>query len=472
MKPYKINPLPEPTWDWSWLTFYLIGLSGLLGLLLTAMLFLHGQEIALLWQTPTPTATATATPRPTFTPPLPTPKPTATSAEPTPTSTRVVVADNRLPVATATPFEGKLKLPQLQNKLQTILNMQSRDNLPLPESALPPPDTMENSEGAPAKPKARPNHLISFSRSSPVVLAHYFAWFDGTGWNDCNISMGDKPLQPYASDDPATIARHVQMARQIGLDGFTLHWFTPGDRTDRNFSTLLTAAQGHDFFASVVFSRHIYGVPASRQIIADALRYIIKQHTPRPSFLRVDNKPVIFFTDVYRVPAAIGQTPVQFWAEVRDQVDPARQTVWIAEGLDMTYLSVFDGLYVFKITHATAPNDYLKDSAWAAKVRQWEKQTGQPKLWIATISPGWDDRRAGCRQDIRMPAPLHRRDREEGGYYRANFASAIASQPDWLIVGSFNEWVEGSYIEPSVLYGDKYMKLTKELVEQFKANHD
>jgi hypothetical protein len=36
---------------------------------------------------------------------------------------------------------------------------------------------------------------------------------------------------------------------------------------------------------------------------------------------------------------------------------------------------------------------------------------------------------------------------------------------------SFNEWVEGSYIEPSTHFGDLYVQLTAQWVTQFKSNH-
>jgi hypothetical protein len=309
----------------------------------------------------------------------------------------------------------------------------------------------------------------SFSRDSRLVLAHYFAWYDGTGWDNCNISAGDKPLEPYHSDDPAAIARHIQLALDTGLNGFTLHWFTPGDRTDHNFGALLARSEGHDFFSTIVFSRHIRpGAPTpSYQTIGGALRYVINHHGSHPNFLRLDGKPVLLFTDVYRAPTT-GESPQQFWAVVRSQVDPQRQMWWIAEGLDASYLSVFDGLYVFKISHAAYPHDYVKSPRWGAQVREWEQRTGQPKLWLATISPGWDDTRAGCVPDVRVPNTPHRLDRADGVVYQATFEAALASNPDWLIVSSFNEWVEGSYIEPSVFYGDKYLQMTEGFVKQFK----
>lgn len=375
----------------------------------------------------------------------PTPTRTPTPAIPTPTGTRVVTMARLV----ATPHSTMPSISEATPTVQVAAHVQS----------------LARQRVGPAASLGRP---VSFGVETPLVLAHYFAWFDGDGWNDCNISAGDRPLEPYHSDDPAAIARHVAMARATGLDGFTLHWFAPGDRTDRNFRALLTASQGTRFASTVVFSHHIWhGLSRpSRTNIAEALGYIIEQHTPHPNFLRRAGKPVIFFTDIYRTPES---SPHQFWAALRDEVDPERRTLWIGEGLDASYLSVFDGLYVFKISHAAYPHDYRKSARWGRQVRRWAEQTGQPKLWIATISPGWDDLRSGCRADVRVENQPHRLDRADGTIYEATLQSALDSNPDWLIVSSFNEWVEGSYIEPSEQYGRKYLELTAEFVERFKA---
>jgi hypothetical protein len=398
---------------------------------------------------PSPTATGTATP--TLTPgptatPTPWPTSTATPFNPTATATPVVTLRVQNPTATAqAQVQATLQADEVATAMAHLraITQQRREQ------------------------RFRSAQPLSFSRENRLVLAHYFAWYDGDGWNDCNISAGDKPVQPYDSNDPVAIAKHIQLAQAIGLNGFTLHWFAPGDRTDQNFNTLLNQAYGTNFAATVVFSHHIWhglSRPTS-QNISEALTYLMTQYSQHPNFLRVDGQPVIFFTDIYRAPA----NALQFWASVRDQVDPARQTLWIAEGLDPAYLNVFDGLYVFKISHADYPHDYEKSSRWAGWVRASEAQTGQPKLWIATISPGWDDLRSDCKPDVRVDNRPHRLDRANGAIYQATFQAALASNPDWLILSSFNEWVEGSYIEPSEQYGDTYLQLTGDFVRQFQT---
>ena len=150
-------------------------------------------------------------------------------------------------------------------------------------------------------------------------------------------------------------------------------------------------------------------------------------------------------------------------------MDPGHSAWWIGEGLDPSFLAVFDGLWVYKVSHAAYPNDYVKAPRWASRVQTWEKQTGQPKLWVGTLMPGWDDRRAGCRPDVRAKSPAFARDRESGNFYRATYNAAVGANPDILWIHSFNEWVEGTYIEPSQVYGDAYLNLTRELASQFKA---
>ena len=406
--------------------------------------------------TATTTATATGTPTCTATH---TASPTASATETrtsTPTSTRTP-SPSATPTGTSTATSTSTRTPS-----------PSSTRTPSPSSTATatvttPAAPAEETSGNPAEAPAR------HAGVSRLVLAHYFAWYDGDGWDDCNISAGDRPLVPYSSDDPAAIARHVEMALSAGIDGFALHWFAPEERTDRNFAALLAQSEGRPFHSTVVFSRHIWhGSPApAQENLIQALNWIMERYSGHPNFLRVLGRPVLFFTNPGRVPLGGAGTPQEAWAEIRRRVDPARQTWWIVEGLEASYLETFDGLYVFKVTHAAYPNDYVKASRWAARVREWETTLGQPRLWAATLSPGWDDLRAGCRPDVRSPSQPHRRNREEGAFYRATFEAALASDPDWLLITSFNEWVEGTYIEPSQRYGDLYLRLTAEFAARF-----
>ena len=309
---------------------------------------------------------------------------------------------------------------------------------------------------------------------TPFVIANYFPWYDLEDWTGGCTSEGG-PLESYNSDDPQAIARHIAQAQRAGLDGFAVHWFAPDDRTDANLSKVLSLSPAN-FHSTVTFLTHI--LPGKNQAnIVDALRYLIANHTQQPNFLRIGDRPLIMFSDMYRVPDEAGRPPaddaaaIAIWSAIRSQVDPAHDTLWMAEGLVPDYMSVFDGLYVYKIDHACCPEAYLKAPRWAGWVRSWEAKTGMVKYWAGTIQPGWNDlnsAKPGC-EDLRVSSQPFARDRENGEYYQRTVDAVLPTQPDFIVVHSFNEWIEGSMIEPSASYGDLYLELTARHVAAFKA---
>ncbi len=283
----------------------------------------------------------------------------------------------------------------------------------------------------------------------PLALAFYYAWFDESSWGADKVP--DFPVPRYASRDRAAIERHVSQAQGAGIDALVQSWWGPGNPTEENFVTLLDVAQGKGFRAAVDFevTSPFY---TDRAAMVAGLRYLIQSHTAHPAYLRWNGKPVIFFWRQQ-------QYSVADWAAIRAEVDPARSTLWIAEGIDPGYLAQFDGLHLYSVAWDPTPADQLVK--WGNQVRASEAQGGD-KVWVATVMPGYDDTRLGRPDGFR-------RERAGGAYYRETFRGARESGADWIIITSFNEWPEGSYIEPSELYGDFYLTLTRELIAEWKG---
>lgn len=320
---------------------------------------------------------------------------------------------------------------------------------------------------ASAAPTAATASASTASRTGgeKLIIANYFPWYDENFWNQ-GVTW-DAPTVLYNSDHVSTIQRHIGWAQQAGLDGFAVHWYQQGNRTDMNLGSVLANSPG-GFRSTVTFLTHI--LPgANRQMVVDNLRYLINTYGQHSNFLRLNGRPVIFFADMQRVPLEGTSSAVEAWRSIRAEVDPGSGAIWIAEGLDASYLSVFDGLYVYKIDHACCPASYNKAPTWAGWVRSWEKKTGQTKLWVGTLMPGWDDTRSVGRPDLRVPSPAFARDRQGGTYYQNTFNAIIGTTPDMIIVHSFNEWIEGSQIEPGASYGDLYLNLTAQFAKQFKG---
>jgi hypothetical protein len=287
------------------------------------------------------------------------------------------------------------------------------------------------------------------------VLAFYYAWYDENTWT--SGTTADTPLQLYRSSDMATIERHVSQAQAAGIDALVQSWYGPQEaynQTETNFRVLLDVAASKGFHAAVAFETNGPFFPDQASVV-EALRYLLSVHVQHPAYLRYRGRPVIFFWRQQRF-------RVETWETIRAEVDPDRTSIWIAEGTDLSFQRVFDGHYLYSVAWSSNVAHTLQD--WGRRVRRYAQDHGAHRFWVATVMPGYDDTRSGRTAAFAVG-------RRNGDYYRATWSAAIASRPDWVVITSFNEWVEGTMIEPSARYGDLYLNLTRELSAQFKGSN-
>jgi hypothetical protein len=181
---------------------------------------------------------------------------------------------------------------------------------------------------------------------------------------------------------------------------------------------------------------------------------------------------VLIFTDMSR-PWGSDAAALRGWMRIRAGVDPDHASIWMAEGLYPTFNPLFDGLYTYRIDHRDYPQSWLKQPRWAAGLRAVEARGGLPLggLYFAdTIAPGFDDTRSvNLGGDLRSSAPHFARDRRDGGYFADTFAVTSRTGGDFLFVKSFNEWVEGTAIEPGTSYGSRYLDLTCQYANEYRG---
>ena len=291
--------------------------------------------------------------------------------------------------------------------------------------------------------------------SDPLVLAFYYSWYDDNTWNSGQVS--DTPAERYVSADRGAMGRQIDQAKAAGIDGFVVAWYGPnGDtnQTEANLTALLEEAAARNFRVGILFetdSPFMGGYDS----VAGALQHALSVHANQPAYLRADGKPVIFFW-------RSGMYDIGTWAAIRSQVDPGYGSLWIGEGVDTSQLSVFDGHYLYSNTWNPPADLTATNQKFASRVAAMREATGAPKLWVATVMPGYND------VAIR-PNSGFARSRDGGAYYAQSWQAAMASRPNWVVITSFNEWPEGTYIEPSATYGDAYIGLTAQYSSQFKG---
>ncbi len=293
------------------------------------------------------------------------------------------------------------------------------------------------------------------SGTSPLVLAFYYTWYDDNTWQDSKVP--DYPVVRYVSTDRAAMGRHIEQAQRNGIDALMVAWYGPTgqwNQTEPNLTALLDEANARNFKIGILFetTSPFFSGPGDATA---ALRHALSVHANHPAFLRVNGKPVIFF---WR-PTLWG---IDTWRSIRSQVDPNNSSLWISEGVDTSYLSVFDGHHLYSNTWNPPADLTAVNQKFARQVASARQSYGSYKYWVATVMPGYNDTRTGR-------SNAFAKDREGGAYYERSWSAAIASSPDWVVLTSFNEWPEGSYIEPSVTYGDLYLNLTATWSQRYKS---
>jgi LysM repeat protein len=353
------------------------------------------------------------------------------------------------------PGQRQVASPEATNEPENAVATHEVSPTPTPTHTQTPP-----SPTATAKPTTAPPGA-SRSGERPVV-AFYYAWYGVDQWVAGKVP--DIPAVAYASKDRSTIVRHVEQAQAAGIDAFAMAWYGPkvrNNQTETNFRTLLEVASERGFRCTVDFETRspFY---SSQADVVEALRHLINNHAAHPAFFRYEGKPVIFFWAVGDVFRGQGQSAVDAWAAIRQQVDPEHKTWWIADGADVAFLRVFDGHHLYNITWNPPANVHNTLSTWGTRVRSYASEHGVRRLWVATVMPGYNDL---C---IQGRAGRFAHDRRGGAYYRETWQGAIDSLPDLIVITSFNEWLEGTQIEPSISYGNLYLDLTSELSAAFK----
>ncbi|MEW5872548.1 MAG: endo-1,3-alpha-glucanase family glycosylhydrolase [Chloroflexota bacterium] len=287
-----------------------------------------------------------------------------------------------------------------------------------------------------------------------MVWAFYYPWYHTNEWS--SPILKDRPAVPYASDDQRAIARQIQQAQTAGIDGFISSWWGPGDYTDQNLAALLELAETSGFRVMIYFETLTDNGPRDSDEIQRWLEYFIPRYGEHPALMRIEGKPVI-------VVWASGTVPLETWQEVFTNLrSKGLEAEYLAMGYNLANLEVFDGLHEYGIFTLPGLAGTYQSVGRAVRYYGLLDEPPRPRLWVATVQPGYDDRLIPGRDGLVQ-------EREQGGYYRSTFAAALQSDPDWIFITTWNEWWEHTYIEPSELYGDLYLQITQEYAARWKS---
>lgn len=285
-----------------------------------------------------------------------------------------------------------------------------------------------------------------------------------------NVASNFYPqLGNYSSTDPQTIAKHVEMMAQARVGVIVVTWWGDNDFGTPGLQCLFDEAQKHGM--KVCFHIEPYGGRGSESVRTNICQ-LTDRYGSHPAYYRLDGRPCFFIYDSYI-------TPASEWARVftpsgdltirGTKYDAVGIGLWVKENEQDYFIeSGLDGFYTY---FAADGFTYGSTSSHWKGMQQWAEQNG--KIFIPCVGPGYIDTR------VRPWNTSTTRDRENGAYYERMFNAAISSGAPFIGITSFNEWHEGTQIEPAVPFScdafqyldyspqepDFYLKETARLVD-------
>ncbi|MEO0091184.1 MAG: glycoside hydrolase family 99-like domain-containing protein [candidate division WOR-3 bacterium] len=275
-----------------------------------------------------------------------------------------------------------------------------------------------------------------------LVLAFYFLWYYPENWHwTGKLSIAHQPVFGlYSSSNERILKTHINMAKSAGIDGFICSWWGINSVSDQNLKKLASICNEIGFLFTVYLEK-----VSDMNDLRTSLCYLESTYTQQSAYIKYQGKPVIFIFN--RILETI---PLDSLRTVNDKF------AIINYGYRVSNLEGFDGYHEF-----LPPETNMQKLKRLYRLAR-DVANSKNRIFAIPVMPGFDDR------SVNEPGTLIKR--KNGEYYKQTWESALSANPDWILISTFNEWFEGSEIEPSKEYGELYLKLTKQYIEKFKHN--
>jgi hypothetical protein len=364
-------------------------------------------------------------------------------------------------------------------------------------NAIQPPGSISTETSTPvavsetSTPEVTASAVSLEGNPSYKVAAFYYPWYgnpetDGEWihWTQNNhlppddISSDFYPaLGTYSSNDPAVVAQHMEWLRQAGVGVIITSWWGQGSREDQAVPMLLQTAE--QYAIKVSFHIEPYNGRTAESLVGD-INYLYKNYGSSPAFFRSiatsrysqnpEPKGMFFVWSIGAKGAEGERVQADYWMEAMDAIHSLPESALIiANTVQGSWINDghFDGLYNYASLHLEEGGGF-----------DWARSLPPGALYVPSVIPGFSARRVGYAEDTYVA-------RGDGKTYNEQWTVALETgiQPELITITSFNEWHEGSIVEPpqfgrsdghgntytdfGALPPEGYLDLTREWVDRY-----
>ncbi len=285
----------------------------------------------------------------------------------------------------------------------------------------------------------------------PIFCVIYYPWYANAmgptrvwhhwghvTYNEIGGSVFYPMLGPYDSGDPSVVEAHLRLIKGAGVSCLFISWW--GLHIQNLYDTHITT--NIDLIAREVAKQGLKLVlmyesdrpGLSVEKVVSELEYAISRWGE--ASVKIGSAPMVYV----RAPSAQGRE-VYFWCIVRHMLRSRGVEVFMVGATDdEKFLACFDALL---------PWFYLDINNYDTLTPLIQRGA----IIGATIIPGYDGRLVGRHIVV---------SRENGATFRRYLDKVLSLQVPIVLIYSWNEFHEGSAIEPTFEYTDTYVKTLQE----------
>ena len=344
-------------------------------------------------------------------------------------------------------------------------------------------------------------------RAQTRIGAYYYLWYgipipNDDNWN-LSVVKGTPSLGYYNSSDPQIAEQHILLAKKHKIDFFAISWIGEGkwvdwipgtpdhtwdfDEIDNNLQNgFLDPAEKENFTyclfyeTDIVLSNCIARQKNFTEIFLNDVAYASKQYFNRPTYLRIEGKPVLF---IYDLPYLYGSN--NNTVDVPGLFDTVRQQLIDDEGIyligdlwaDRVSPGDVNSSYLYSLNATT---NYLYSSTkervrfgWdsvlenaATYYPEWRHEMNAKGIkFIPNAYPGYNNTNAVDANDTVVLTPDAEKFREFCEIAENNTNNELRI----TMIASWNEWKEATTIEPSKETNELFLDTLISVILKFRA---
>lgn len=304
-----------------------------------------------------------------------------------------------------------------------------------------------------------------------------------TPWKAIKNFTDHEPLLGWYDEGSDKVAQqHIDWMHEYGIDFVVYDWYWSKDNKvllEHALASYMRAPNRDKVKFSLLWANHDR-VPSSRENFEQMVTYWARYYLQRPEYLRVENKPVVFIfsADMLKKDAE------KFGATSKELLDSA-QAIAKQMGLPGIYFVAGTGANSPMIDSYASMSGYSALSAYnyhqglkspvmsrsyseldQAYRDHWSRFLTKGNLpLIVPMTSGWDKRPWGGSKD-----PLHDLSIGTADQFEAHLKTAKAAMnasktanAKMGVICCWNEFGEGSYIEPTKKDGFSYLEKIKKV---------